>query len=348
MLTAPKRLDCAAARNHTGDLMGLAQRSAAAASVTALAVLTALLPQRAMAQSTYPTKPIRLIVGAPPGGGPDNVARIISQRINLGQPIVVENRTGASSLIAAESVAKAPADGHTLLVASQTVLAVAPLLSKTKSYDPYKDFTGVAFIGTAPLVLVAGPALRANTVLEIIDLAKSKPGAVDYGNGGVGTTPYMAGALFSVMTGAKLNSIPYPGEQAAITDIIGGRIPLMFANASAAMPHVTSSRLRAIAVTSASRVSVAQGVPTVAESGVPGFEIGTWLGVIAPAATPPEVVERINAEVRRVLALSDVKEKLHGQGYVLEDQTSAAFNQHIKHEQGKWSKLIQDASIKAE
>lgn len=330
--------------------MGLGHRSAAAVlSLAALATSIALTSQRSVAQAvSYPTKPIRLIVGAPPGGGPDNVARILSQRINLGQPVVVENRTGAASIIAAEMVAKAPADGYTLLVASQTVLAVAPLLSKTKSYDPQKDFTGIAFIGTAPLVLVAGPALTVSTVPEIIALAKSMPGGLDYGNGGIGTTPYMSGALFSVMTGAKLNSIPYPGEQAAMTDIIGGRVPLMFANASAAMPHVVSGRLRGIAVTSPSRVSVAQGLPTVAESGVPGFEIGTWLGIIAPAGTPPEVVERINAEVRRVLALPDVKEKLHGQGFILEDQTSAAFNQHIKREQAKWSKVIQDSGIKAE
>ena len=325
--------------------MGLPRRTAMA---LVLATAAGLAPRLGLAQGAYPTKPIKLIVGAPPGGGPDNVARVISQHISLGQPVVVENRIGAASLIAAEMVSKAPPDGYTLLIASQTVLAVAPLLAKTKSFDPQKDFTGVAFIGTAPLVLVAGPGLSVNTVPDLIALAKSKPGAVDYGNGGVGTTPYMAGALFSVMTGTKLNSIPYPGEQAAMTDIIAGRVPLMFANASAAMPHVVSGRLRGIAVTSPRRVSVAQGLPTLAESGVPGFEIGTWLGIIAPAGTPPEVVEKLNAELRRVLSLADVREKLHGQGFVLEDQTTAAFNQYIRQEQAKWGKVIQDAGIKAE
>jgi tripartite-type tricarboxylate transporter receptor subunit TctC len=329
--------------------MGLAGfTAAAAASLAALAMVATLTPASAIAQTTYPNKPIKLVVGAPPGGGPDNVARVLSQRIVLGQPVVIENRTGASSLIAADMVAKAAPDGYTLLLASQTVLAVAPLLSKTRSYDPYKDFTGVAYIGTAPLVLVAGPALTVNTVPELIALAKAKPGSVDYGNGGLGTTPYMAGALFSVMTGAKLNSIPYPGEQAAMTDIIGGRIPLMFANASAAMPHVTSGRLRGIAVTSSTRVSVAQGLPTVAESGVPGFEIGTWLGIIAPAGTPLEVVDKVSAEVRRVLALPDIKDKLHGQGYILQDHTVESFNQFIKQEQAKWAKVIQDSGIKPE
>lgn len=325
--------------------MGLPRRTAMA---FLLATGASLAPQLGLAQGAYPIKPIKLIVGAPPGGGPDNVARVISQRISLGQPVVVENRIGAASLIAAEMVSKAPPDGYTLLIASQTALAVAPLLAKTRSYDPQKDFTGVAFIGTAPLVLVAGPGLSVNTVPDLIALARSKPGAVDYGNGGVGTTPYMAGALFSVMTGTKLNSIPYPGEQAAMTDIIAGRVPLMFANASAAMPHVASGRLRGIAVTSPRRVSVAQGLPTVAESGVPGFEIGTWLGIIAPVGTPPDVVDKLNAELRRVLSIADVREKLHGQGFVLEDQTTAEFNQYIRQEQAKWGKVIRDAGIKAE
>jgi tripartite-type tricarboxylate transporter receptor subunit TctC len=321
-----------------------------AAALLPLASLLASLvvPVHAFAQAAFPARPIRLVVGAPPGGGPDNVARILAQAMNLAQPVVVENRTGASSLIAAEMVAKAPADGHTLLIASQTVLAVAPILSKTKSFDPQKDFTGVAMIGAAPLVLVAGPALSVGTVPEIIALAKSRPGALDYGNGGVGTSPYMAGALFSVMTGGKLNSIPYPGEQAAMTDIIAGRVPMMFANASAAMPHVRSGRLRGIAVTSLNRVDIAQGLPTVSESGVPGFEIGTWLGIIAPAGTPKEVVDKLNAELRRALAAPQVREKLLAQGYLLEDQTPEQFNSYIRSEYAKWSKLITDANIKAE
>ncbi|MBA2963835.1 MULTISPECIES: tripartite tricarboxylate transporter substrate-binding protein [Ramlibacter] len=324
------------------------RRIAAVMLPVAAALAAAALPMQAMAQGGFPSRPIRLVVGAPPGGGPDNVARILAQAMNLGQPVMVENRTGASSLIAAEVVAKAPADGYTVLIASQTILAVAPILAKTKSFDPQKDFTGVAMIGTAPLVLVAGPALSVGTVPEIIALAKSRPGALDYGNGGVGTTPYMAGALFSVMTGGKLNSIPYPGEQAAMTDIIAGRVPMMFANASAAMPHVRSGRLRGIAVTSPKRVDIAQGLPTVAESGVPGFEIGTWLGIIAPAATPRDVVDKLNAELRRVLATPQVKEKLLAQGYLLEDQTPEQFNAYIRQEYAKWSKLITDANIKAE
>lgn len=316
------------------------------AGLTALGLLFTSLG--ASAQSAYPQRPIRLVVGAPPGGAPDNVARIVAQRMELGQPLLVENRNGAASMIATEHVARASPDGYTLLLTSQTGIAVAPLINRSKAYDGLKDFTGVALVGSAPLVLVAGPALQARTVPEIIALAKAKPGALDYGNGGVGTSPYMAGALFGVMTGTRLMSIPFPGEQASMTEIIAGRIPLMFANASAAMPHVRSGRLRGIAVTSATRVDIAEGLPTVAESGVPGFEIGTWLGIVAPTGTPAAVVDKLNAEVRRVIALPDVRDKLRAQGFVLADGPPAAFTAFIRSEHAKWSKLIQDADIKAE
>lgn len=319
-------------------------------SMAALAALSLLsvMSSTANAQATFPSKPIRLIVGSPPGGAPDIVARIVAQSMNLGQPVIVENRNGAASMIAAELVAKAAPDGTTLLIGSQTVVAVAPIINKIKSFDPQKDFTGVVLIGSAPLVLVAGSALTANTVPEIIALAKSKPGVLDYGNGGVGTSPYMAGALFGVMTGTKITSIPYPGEQAAMTEIMAGRLPMMFANASAAMPHVKSGRLRGIAVTSPTRVNVAAGLPTVAESGIPGFEIGTWLGIMAPTGTPAAVVSKINAEVRRVIAEPAVKEKLNAQGFVLVDESPDQFNRYLKSEYAKWSKLIKDADIKAE
>lgn len=316
---------------------------------TVLIALAIAAAGGALGQEPFPAKPIRLVVGAPPGGAPDTVARIVAQRMNLGQPIVVENRTGAASMIAAAAVAKANADGYTLLIASQTTIAVSPIINKVKTFDPQKDFAGVALIGSAPLVLVAGPALTANSVPEIIALAKSAAGDLDYGNGGVGTSPYMAGALFSVMTGAKLRSIPYPGEQAAMIEIMAGRLPMMFANAAAAMPHVKTGRLRAIAVTSSAKADVAPGLPTVAESGVPGFEIGTWLGILAPSATPVPVIEKIGAEVRRVLALPEVKERLHAQGFLLaSDDSPEQFNRFIKTEYAKWSKLIQDADIKAE
>lgn len=325
--------------------MRLQRRTLLAAMLSTAAVTGA--PAIA-ADGAYPVRPVKLVVGAPPGGAPDTVARIVSQYMKLGHPIVVENKNGAASAIAAEIVAKAPADGYTLLLTSQTGIAVSPLINKIKSFDPQKDFTGVGYIGSAPLVLVAGPSLQAKTVPEIVDLAKSKPGVLDYGNGGIGTSPYMAGALFTVMTGAQITSIPFPGEQAAMTEIMAGRLPMMFANASSAMPHVKSGRLRGIAVTSPTRVSIAEGLPTMAESGVADFEIGTWLGIVAPAATPVPIVTQLHAEVTRVLAIPEVREKLAAQGFVLADKSVAEFNQHIKAEYAKWSKLIKDAGIKAE
>ncbi|WP_081682138.1 Bug family tripartite tricarboxylate transporter substrate binding protein [Pseudacidovorax intermedius] len=298
--------------------------------------------------NAYPSRPVKLVVGAPPGGAPDTVARLVAQRMQLGQPVVVENRNGAASLIATEYVAKAPADGYTLLLTSQTGLAVSPIINRSKAFDGRRDFTGVGYIGSAPLVLVAGPALQANTVAEVIALAKARPGALDYGNGGVGTSPYMAGALFSVMTGTKITSIPFPGEQAAMVEIMAGRLPMMFANAASAMPHIKAGKLRGLAVTSAERVDVAQGLPTVAESGVPGFEIGTWLGVVAPAGTPGPVVTKVHEELRRVVQLPEVREALDRLGFVHEDRDLAAFNAFLRADHDKWARLIREAGIKAE
>jgi tripartite-type tricarboxylate transporter receptor subunit TctC len=303
----------------------------------------------AIAQGAFPAKPIRIIVGAPPGGANDTIARIVAQRMDgLGQPVIVENRTGAAQMIAAEMVAKAPPDGHTLLIASQTILAVVPIINKVTTFDPLKDFAAVTLIGSTPLVLVVSPSLPATTVRELIALAKAKPGELNFGSGGVGTTPHMAGELFAMMAGVKLQNISYKGEQPALTDMLGGQLPMMFSNVSAAMPHVKSGKLRGLAVTSAARIDGAPGLPTVAEVGLPGFETATWLGIVAPAATSREVVAKINAEIQRVMALPEVKEKLIAQGLTLSGGTPEQFGVYIRSEHAKWAKLIKDAGIKAE
>lgn len=314
----------------------------------ALALLMTLAAPVAHAQAALPNKPIRLVVGAPPGGANDNVARLVAQYMNLGQPVVVENKNGASSMIAADFVAKAAADGSILLLASQTVIGVAPVLQKITSFDPLQDFVGIGLIGTAPLVLVAGPSLPASNVKELIALAKSKPGFVDFGNGGVGTSPHMTGALFAHESGVQLTSVPYPGEQAAMVDIMAGRIHMMFANASSALPHVRNGRLRALAVTSVERASAAPDIPTVSEAGVPGFSASTWLGIVAPAATPGAVVNRLNTELNRVLLLPEVQEKLIAQGFVIDRMDTGRYAKFLRSEHAKWGKLIRDASIKAD
>lgn len=303
----------------------------------------------AIAQSSFPSKPIRIIVGTPPGGANDTVARILASRMDgLGQTVIVENRPGAAQMIAAEMVAKAPADGTMLLIASQTILAVVPIINKVTSFDPLKDFAAVALVGSTPLVLVVNPAVPANSVKELIAIGKARPGELNFGSGGVGTTPHMAGELFAMMSGIKMTNISYKGEQPALTDMLGGQLPMMFSNVAAAMQHVKSGKLRGLAVTSAARIDAAPGLPTVAEAGLPGYETETWLGLIAPSATPRDIVARINAEVLRVMALPDVRDKLLAQGLTLSRSTPDQFAAHIRSEHAKWSKLIKEAGIKAE
>lgn len=312
-------------------------------------LLLTLAACAAIAQSSFPSKPIRIIVGTPPGGANDTVARILASRMDgLGQTVIVENRPGASQMIAAEMVAKAPADGTMLLIASQTILAVVPIINKVTSFDPLKDFAAVALVGSTPLVLVVNPSVPANSVKELIAIGKARPGELNFGSGGVGTTPHMAGELFAMMSGIKMTNISYKGEQPALTDMLGGQLPMMFSNVAAAMQHVKSGKLRGLAVTSAARIDAAPGLPTVAEAGLPGYETETWLGLIAPSATPRDIVARINAEVLRVMALPDVRDKLLAQGLTLSRSTPDQFAAHIRSEHAKWSKLIKEAGIKAE
>jgi tripartite-type tricarboxylate transporter receptor subunit TctC len=302
----------------------------------------------AAAAQSFPSKPIRFIVGAAPGGANDIMARTIAGAMNLGQPVVVENQAGAAATISAGTVAKSAPDGHTLLLVSQSVLTVAPILNKITTYDSMKDFTGVALFGSAPLVLVVHPSNPANSVQDIVAMAKAKPGELSFGSGGIGTTPFMAGTLLGLMTGTKYISVPFKGEQPSMNEIMGGRLTMMFGNAAAALPHVKNGRLKSLAITSPARVSIAPDLPTVAESGVPGFEIATWLGMAAPSATPPAIIARLNAEVLRVLQQADVQQRLHAMGFTLSSFSAEQFTRFIRAEHEKWSKVIRDADIKAD
>lgn len=312
-----------------------------------LLVLTALLTATAFAQTPAFNKPVRLVVGGPPGGGPDTVARLLAQHLNLGQTVIVENRNGAAQMMAADHVARSAADGTVLFLASQTAIAISPVLQQVKTVEPLRDFTGVGLVGSAPMMLVAGPSLKAATVKDIITLAKARPGELNFGNGGVGTTPHMTGTLFAITSGTRLTSVPYPGEQAAMIDIMAGRVEMMFANASSALPHVRGGKLRAVAVTSSKRLPHAPEVPTMDEAGVPGFASATWYGIVAPAATPRTIVAQLNAELNRVLALPDVQEKLGAQAFTVEPTTPEAFNRFMQSEHAKWGKLIRDANIQS-
>lgn len=311
-----------------------------------IGLLLAAAAATASAQGNFPSKPIRFIVGAAPGGANDIMARTIAGAMNLGQPVVVENQAGAAATISAGTVAKSAPDGHTLLLVSQSVLTVSPILNKITTYE-MKDFTGVALFGSAPLVLVVHPSNPANSVQDIVAMAKAKPGELSFGSGGIGTTPFMAGTLLGLMTATRYISVPFKGEQPSMNEIMGGRLTMMFGNAAAALPHVRNGRLKSLAITSPARVPIAPDLPAVAES-VPGFEIATWLGMAAPSATPPAVIARLNAEVLRVLKQPDVQQRLHAMGFTLSSFSAEEFTRFIRAEHEKWSKVIRDADIKAD
>jgi len=264
---------------------------------------------------------------------------------SLGQSVVVENRTGASGLIAAEDVAKSPPDGYLLMMGSQTTLAVAPMLyHKTATLDPAKEFAGVTLTGASPLALVANPSFAAHSVADVIAMAKANPGKINFGTGGVGTTPHMTAELFQHDAGIKMLHVAYRGEAPAINDTIAGQIPLMFANLSAVIGHIKGGSLRAIAVTSAQRSPNAPDVPTVAET-LPGFAAETWFGIVAPAGTPHDVLLKLNGAARKALAASDIKQRLSELGMSNGSSSPEEFDAYIKSEIAKWSQVIKDANI---
>ena len=313
--------------------------------------LAAGLPAIESAAQTakYPDRAVKMMVGFTAGGGTDVVARILAQKMSetIGQTVFVENRPGASGLLAVEAVAKSPPDGYTLLMGTQTTYAVAPTLYRKTSIDPSRDFAGISMSAVSPLVLVVHPSVPAQSVKDVIAMAKAKAGTLNFGSGGLGTTPHMTGELFQSVAGIKMAHIAYRGEAPAINDLLGGQIPLMFANLSAVIGNVRAGQLRALAVTSAQRAPAAPEIPTVAESGLPGFETSTWFALVAPAGTPPDVLARLNAEVKRALAQGDVKQRFAGLGMTAEDSTPEGLDAYIKSEIAKWTKVIKDADIKA-
>jgi tripartite-type tricarboxylate transporter receptor subunit TctC len=297
----------------------------------------------------YPDRPIKLLVGFGAGGGTDIVARIVATKMSqiLGQSVVVEDRTGASGLIAAADVAKSPPDGYTLMMGTQTIFAVAPILyRKTVALDATRDFAGVTLTGASPLVLVANPAFPARTVANVIAMAKANPGKINFGTGGVGTTPHMTAELFEHDAGIRMVHVAYRGEAPAINDTVAGQIPLMFANLSAVMGHLKGGTLRGIAVTSAQRAPTAPDVATVAET-IPGFAAESWFGIVAPAGTPHDILEKLNAAARQALASTDTRARLAQLGMSNSSSSPAEFDAYIKSEIARWGQVIKDAHIEA-
>jgi tripartite-type tricarboxylate transporter receptor subunit TctC len=313
--------------------------------IAAFAALAAAPHYSARAQA-FPAKPVRIVVPFAPGGGVDVTARILAQRLTerVGQSFIVENRTGASGIIGTEYVVKSAPDGYTLLVGSQTTQAVVPALYKV-NYDTARDFAPVTLIATSPLLIVVHPSLPIRSVKDLIALAKSRPGQLTFGAAS-GGTPHMAGELFKLVARVDMLFVPYKGEGPAIADAMGGQISLVFSNLPVALPQARGGRLRGIAVTSPQRVSTAPDIPTVAESGLPGFEAATWFGLFAPVATPRDIVVKLNTESVSALNVPEVKDRMAGQGLFVVANTPEQFSAFLKSEIPRWAKVVKDAGVK--
>jgi tripartite-type tricarboxylate transporter receptor subunit TctC len=297
----------------------------------------------------FPEKPLRMLVGFSAGGGTDVVARILAQKMSetIGQWVVVENRSGASGLIAADAVAKSPADGYTLMMGSQTTLAVAPRLYRKAALETRRDFAGIAMAGISPLILVAHPAFPAHSVSELIAMAKANPGGINFASGGLGTTPHMAGELFCHLAGIRMSHVAYRGEAPAINDVIGGQIQLIFANLSAVIGNVQAGQLRALAVTSRVRAAAAPQVPMIAEAAIAGFEASTWFALVAPAGTPRDVLLRLNNETKHAHSQPHVVQRFAELGMTADDMSAEQVDEFIQSEIVKWERVIKEADIRA-
>lgn len=299
------------------------------------------------AAQTYPDKPIKIIVGFPPGGAVDIIARTIGEPLGdrLGQTVIVENRSGAGGNIGAEHVARATPDGYTLLVSAVSSLAISASLYRNIRYKLLDDLAPVAVVASVPNVLVVHPSVEANSVNELIALAKAQPGKLNFGSAGTGTTVHFAGELFKSMADVEMVHIPYKGAAPAMTDLLGAQVQLMFDFLSAAAPQIKTGKLRALGVTSNTRSPILPDVPTIAEAGVPGYEVLGNFGVFAPAGTPGAVIDRLSREVAAVVKLPEVQERLAAQAATPVLQTPAEFEAGLKAEVAKWAKIVKSTGV---
>jgi tripartite-type tricarboxylate transporter receptor subunit TctC len=297
----------------------------------------------------YPERPVRVIVTFPPGGGTDIVARMVFQKVaeRTGGAFVIDNRGGAGGTIGTDLAAKAPADGYTIVVVSGSH-TINPSLYKKLAYDAARDFSAISMLVTGPGVLVVHPSLPARNVRELIAVAKNRPGELLYASAGNGTPPHLAAELFKTLAGVNIVHVPYKGNAQAMTDLISGQVSLSFPTGPSAMPHVQAKRLRALGVTSAKRAAGLPDIPTIAESGVPGYEASAWYGVLAPTGTPPAIVSKLHSEIQAVLRSPEITEKLAAQGLEPAAHTPDEFARFIAAELAKWNKVIAAAGVKVE
>ncbi len=316
------------------------------AFIAAATALAASWIPPAFAQS-YPAKPIRLVVGVPPGGATDVVARIAGKKLaeQLGQPVVVDNRGGAGGNIGAEIVAKSPPDGYTLFLAVIGTMAINPSIYREMPFDPLRDFAPISQLTSMPQVLLVNPSVPAKNVQEFIAYAKAHPGQLTFASGGVGTATHLAGELFKKMSGTELVHVAYKGNGPAMTDLIGGRVSAMFDQVATGLPHARSGKLRALGVTTAERSPAAPDIPTIAESGLPGYAVTTWHGLVAPAGTPPAILERLHDEVVKALASAEVRDLFAKNGIDPLTSTPQQFGAFMKAEIEKWRATVKAAGI---
>ena len=315
----------------------------------ALLALLTCAPVALFAQ-TYPAKPVRFIVPFAAGGGSDLVARTVAQKLTevLGQPVVIDNRAGAAGTIGADLAARSPPDGHTLFLGSNGPLAINPSLYVKLPYDAARDFAPVSLVTIMPFLLVVHPSLPVKSVKELIALARAKPGQLNYGSPGNGSTTHLANELLKSMTGMQITHVPYKGVAPAATDLISGNIQMLSGDLSTLIPHVRSGRMRPLAVTSARRSALLPDMPTIAEAGVRGYEAVGWFGVLVPSGTPQGVIERLNAAMLKGLGTADARERLSAFGGEVAVGSPEQFAAHIRREAAKWSKVIRAVGLKAE
>jgi tripartite-type tricarboxylate transporter receptor subunit TctC len=324
--------------------MTIARRQFLCASALALAAGSAA------AQSAWPQRPIKLIVPFPPGGGTDIISRLVAERLTTlnGWTIVVDNRGGAAGNIGLDAVAKSAPDGYTIGMGQASNLAINPALYAKMPFDPLKDFTPIVGVSAQPVVLVVRQDSPFRTLADVIAAARAKPGGLGLAQAGNGTVGHLAGEMLERRAGFQVLQVPYKGAGQAMTDLLGGQVPLYFGSSGSVLSQLNGGKIRALAVTSAQRLPVLPNVPTVAEQGYPSFEASTWLGLVGPAGMPAEAVARINAEVVKLLARQDVQDKLVAEGSLPTPGTSAQFAEFLRAEHAKWGSLIREAQIKLE
>ena len=322
----------------------------AAAHLAGLTLFTSLslsLAQSSFAQ-TFPDKPLKSVVGFPPGGGSDLMARTVAERLSplIGQPVIVDNKPGAGSTIAASFVAKSKPDGYTILFGQAANLGIAPAMMSTLNYDPIKDFAPITRLAAAPLLVVGPTTLAAADMKEVITLAKANPNKLSFGSPGSGTLGHLAGEMFVSQAKIKAVHVPYKGQSAAITDIIGNRVELYFSTIAVISPHVESGRIKAFAITSKERSPSFPDVPTVAESGLPGYEAENWYALLAPAGTPPAIVDRLNRELKKILGSPDFVKEIAKEGGRTVGDSPAEFAQFLSIDVPRWQKIVREADLK--